>query len=206
MYKASSYKEKSEAQVRALIQKYPLAFLSCVNQEGYPIGTQIPLILKESEGKLVLRGHMMKASDHYKAFKLNHMVLAVFTGPNAFISSSWYEDGKVPSTWNYMSVHVHGNLVFLDDSTLLAVLKETSAHFEKGSNKSNYFDEIPLATMKKLMPLIAGFEVEIDKIESVFKLSQDQNDISKQNILRELENSGGLASALSGEMKAFYQD
>ena len=46
--------------------------------------------------------------------------LAIFTGPQAYISPSWYpskrEHGKVVPTWNYIVVHAYGPLRTIDDA------------------------------------------------------------------------------------------
>ena len=68
--------------------------------DGKPIATQVPLLIEEEDGQLVLRGHVMRGSDHWQGFSANADVLAVFSGPNCPISASWYTGIESASTWN----------------------------------------------------------------------------------------------------------
>ena len=95
---------------REFIDEFPFAFLTGVDADNMPVVTQVPLFLKEREGKLFLRGHIMKNTDHHKAFVQNTNVLAVFTGKHCYVSGTWYSNPHTPSTWNYMSVHAKGQI------------------------------------------------------------------------------------------------
>ena len=91
--------------------------------DNNPVATQVPVFIDEKEDKLFLSGHIMRNTDHHKAFEQNPNVLAVFTGPHTYVSASWYSDKQQASTWNYMSVHAKGKLKFLEEQALLDVLK-----------------------------------------------------------------------------------
>ena len=79
--------------------------------EQYPVATHIPLEIEINEdGKIFLNGHLMKNTDHHKAFENNENVLVIFNGPHTYVSASWYENPQVASTWNYMAVHAKGKI------------------------------------------------------------------------------------------------
>ena len=107
MYSPPYYKEKDEQIIKDFIRQYSFAML-IVNEDPYPAVTQIPLLIEEREGRLFLKGHIMRQSDHHKALEKNQNVLCVFTGPHAYISASWYTSPQVASTWNYMTVQAAG--------------------------------------------------------------------------------------------------
>ena len=84
---------------------------------------------KSTMGGQVLQGHMMKNTDHHNGFVKNKDVLAVFKGPHAYVSGSWYSQPHTASTWNYMSVQVTGVMRFLDDSGLAEIMRKTTLLF-----------------------------------------------------------------------------
>src|SRR6187402_3357228 len=126
MYDLPYFKEQDEKVVREFIDKHPFAFVSGCDVHNKPIGTQLPVFLESLNGKLILRGHMMKNTDHHKAFMHNENVLVVFTGPHCYVSATWYSDPHQASTWNYMSVHAKGVISFLDQEALIRMLRKTS--------------------------------------------------------------------------------
>jgi len=129
-------------------------------------------------------------------------VLCVFTGHHTYVSASWYSNPSQASTWNYMSVHVKGQLRFLDQQGLLDVLKKTSLHFENNNRQSpTAFDNLSPEYTSRLMKAIIAFEVEVEEIDHVFKLSQDRDKESYQHIIRKLELQDDDGKTIAMEMK-----
>ncbi|MBK8642453.1 MAG: hypothetical protein IPN15_09630 [Saprospiraceae bacterium] len=52
-----------------------------------------------------------------------------------------------------------------------------------------------------MMPAIAGFEIKADKLENVFKLSQNRDEKSYLNIISKLEEQGGNSALIASEMR-----
>ena len=202
MYNLPYHKEQNEQIIEEFIEKYPFAFLSGCDSENRPIATQLPVFIENKNGKKVLRGHIMKHTDHHKAFLQNENVLAVFTGKHTYVSGSWYSNPHSPSTWNYMSVHVKGIIRFLDDSALEDVLRMTSLHFENQDSQSpTVFDNLPLEFKQRVMHMIVAFEIEIIEIDTVFKLSQDRDAESYQNIINKLKKQDEDGRVIAAEME-----
>lgn len=202
MYNLPYHKEENEQVIKELVEQYPLAFLTGSDSENKPVATQIPLFFEEINGRQVLRGHIMKNTDHHKAFLHNENVLTVFTSKNTYVSGTWYSNPYTPSTWNYMSVHIKGNIRFVNDSELKDILRVTSLHFEGQNEKSTTtFDNLPLNFKQKAVELIAGFEIEIKEIDTVFKLSQDRDAESYHNIIRKLKEKNEDARVIASEME-----
>jgi transcriptional regulator len=144
---------------------------------------------------------MMKQTDHHKAFEKNSNVLCVFTGHHCYVSATLYSDPHQASTWNYMAVHVRGQLQFLDDAGLITVLKKTSAHFENyNAQSSTTFDNLPKEYTDRLMKAIIAFEVQVEEIENVFKLSQNRDEKSYQNIISNLKQGNPDEKTIAEEM------
>ncbi len=118
MYDLPYYKEHNEQVIKEFIDQHPFAFLSGCDSENKPVATQVPVFIEEHNGRKILRGHIMKNTDHHKAFLHNENVLVVFTGNHTYVSATWYSNPHTASTWNYMSVHAKGIIKFLDDSAL----------------------------------------------------------------------------------------
>lgn len=206
MYNLPYYKEQDEQIVREFIADYPFAFITGCDADNKPVATQIPVFIEEQDGKKVLRGHMMKHTDHHKAFLLNENVLTVFTGKHTYVSATWYSNPNIPSTWNYMSVHVKGTIKFLDDRALMEVLRMTTLHFEgQNSTSATVFDNLPVEMTKRLMQAIVAFEIEIQEMDTVFKLSQDRDMESYLNIIKKLEDQDDDGRVIAAEMQKRFE-
>ncbi len=202
MYNLPYFKEKDEQVVLDFIHKNPFAFLCGCDETMKPVATQIPVFIEEKSGKLYLSGHIMRNTDHHKAFEKNQQVLAVFTGAHTYVSATWYADPHQASTWNYISVHVKGRLQYLDEQGLMEVLKKTSLHFENNDTTSpTIFANLSHEYTTKLMKAIVAFEVEVASIENVFKLSQNRDKESYQSIIEKLESQDADGRAVAEEMR-----
>ncbi len=202
MYNLPYFKEKNQEIVLDFIHKHPFAFIAGCDEKGKPVATQIPVFIEERDGKLYMTGHMMRQTDHHKAFEKNPNVLCVFTGPHTYVSASWYSNPHEASTWNYMSVHVKGQLQFLDEQGLIEVLKKTTLHFENGNTDSpTVFNNLSEEYTSRLMKAIIAFEIEVEEIENVFKLSQNRGKESYDNIIEKLETQDADGKDIAYEMK-----
>ena len=202
MYNFSYFKEKDKNRILEFIANNPFAFLTGSNLSGIQVATQIPILVEERQGELILQGHIMRKTDHHKALSENPQALIVFTGPHAYVSASWYSDPKIGSTWNYMSVHVSGKVNFMSDEELVQFMRKLTLKFEGGNNQSpTFYDNLPEEFLKKMMPAIVGFELKADKIENVFKLSQNRDEKSYHNIISHLEKKGGSSTLVAKEMQ-----
>ena len=207
MYSFPYFKDKDPQRVMDFIRAHPFAFLSGTDSKGVPIATQIPVLAKEEDGKLVFHGHIMKDTDHYRAFTGNPNALLVFTGPSTYVSATWYSNPKMGSTWNYMSVHISGKLRFMAEEELEKFMSRFTLHFEGGREDSpTVFHNLSDRYRAGMMPMIAGFEIIADEMDHVFKLSQNRDEKSYRNIIRELELKGGESAMVAEEMRQRLMD
>jgi transcriptional regulator len=184
------------------IEKNPFAFLTGSNLLGAQVATQIPILFEERNGELFLQGHIMRNTDHHKAFVENPNALVVFTGPSTYVSASWYSNSQMGSTWNYMSVHISGQMNFMSSDELIQLMRKFTLKFENGNTESlTIYDNLPEQYLSKMMPAITGFEIKAKKIENVFKLSQNRDEKSYLNIISQLEKQGGNSALIALEMK-----
>jgi transcriptional regulator len=202
MYNLPYYKEQNEQVIKEFIDQNPFAFVAGCDSKNKPVATQVPVFIEEIEGRKILRGHIMKNTDHHKAFLHNGNVLVVFTGNHTYVSATWYSNPHTASTWNYMSVHAKGVIRFLDDNALEDVLRKTSLHFENyNPQSSTVFDNLPLEFKQKVMKAIVAFEIEVKEMDNVFKLSQDRDAKSYDNIIERLKKEGEDGQVIAAEME-----
>lgn len=177
-------------EIRHFIQRYSFGLLISNKPDGVPIATHIPMmLLKNSNDQEVLVGHIARANEQWHYFEQNPKVLAVFQGPHAFVSSSWYAKENV-STWNYLAVHVNGVLSFIDSIFLMESLKELTDKYEHGEQQPRMFHQLSPAMVKLESKGLVAFQIEITNIQATAKLSQNRNDEDYFNIIKELELKG----------------
>lgn len=197
MYNLPYFKEQDPELTLAFVKDHPFAMLCGSDSNRHPVATQVPVFIDEREGKLFLSGHIMKNTDHHKAFLDNEKVLAVFTGPHCYVSATWYDNPHQASTWNYMSVHAKGKIRFGSGDELVAILKRLTLHYENQNPASTtIFDNLSEAYLEPLMKAIVSFEIEVDEIENVFKLSQNRDEKSYDNIISRLKQQDGDAKKI----------
>ncbi len=200
MYNLPYFKERDARQVMAFMKAHSFAMVMGVDENKMPVATQVPLLFSEKEGVLHLRGHIMKGNDHHKAFEKNAQVLVLFTGPHTYVSASWYEDKQQASTWNYMTVHARGELRLLNENALLEMLDELTAYYENNPESPSLYKELPDEYVKRLSKAIIAFDIKVNSIENVFKLSQNRDEKSYENIIGWLQQGDYQAKAIADEM------
>ena len=185
MYKLPYFTEADHEKVIAFMKENAFALVTGFGKE-YPVATQLPLNIEIREGnKIFVTGHLMKNTDHHKAFEKNENVLVVFTGPHCYVSASWYTNPTSASTWNYITVHAKGKIKFTDAEGTYKAIQNITNKYE-GKSTAAAFDKLPEAYVQKLVTAIVGFEIEVTCLENVFKLSQNHDVETRKNIATEL--------------------
>ena len=200
MYIPKYFKIEDWPEILRFMKENPLAML--VSRGGeYPVATHIPMEVEEDEaGRSVLAGHVAKGNDHWKLFESQPDVLAIFLSPvQHYISSSWYNHPNVP-TWNYMSVHVYGHLTTIEGARLRKSLKRMTQYHEQISSHP-LTEEVLQSEIEKQIGGIVGFEIDIERVEAAYKMSQNRDPEDYDGIIRELEkledyNAGMVAKKM----------
>jgi transcriptional regulator len=199
VYTPEIYKNDNPQEIRTFLKENSFGIL--INQaNGKLSATHIPIELEvNADGKEILQGHISKLNPQAGGFAENDKVLAVFTGPHSYISSSWYDHENVP-TWNYIAVHVYGRIKIVDYNTSVEQLKKLVDKYETNSENPVSVEHLSAKTMREARGII-GFEIEIDEIQSTKKLSQNRDDHNYKNIISELEKTKNpQAIAVAKEM------
>lgn len=187
MYIPDLYLNENQAEVEQFLHENGFAIL--VNQtNGKLWGTHTPLFLETtSKGNKILGGHISKANPQAENFTEGDEVLAIFSGPHTYISSSWYDHENVP-TWNYIAVHVYGKLRLLNYEESVASLAKLVKKYEKNQENPVKVEELSETTMLQARGILA-FEIDITDLQAVKKMSQNRDDKNYKNIITHLEKS-----------------
>jgi transcriptional regulator len=153
--------------------------------------SHVPL-LREPEpaphGSLI--GHVARANPHWRHIE-DGASLAIFHGPHAYVSPSWYEEPatQVP-TWNYAVVHVHGRAeVITDRLATLAVLQRLIGRFE-GERREPWRLQLEGARLDAMVGAIVAFRIGVERVEAKLKLSQNKHDADRKRVASALRAEG----------------
>ncbi|WP_377864903.1 FMN-binding negative transcriptional regulator [Bacillus sp. R86525] len=158
---------------------------------GAPYATHLPLLLNRET--LILSRHFARPNEQWKDSG-NQQVLAVFQGPHSYISPSWYETNKAVPTWNYVAVHVYGELEIVEDEQGLIDSLQDLVHKYENPKSTYSLNDVDPNYMEGLSRGIVGFRIKINKIEGKAKLSQNHSVERRELVVEELEKVGSEGS------------
>ena len=188
--------EQSRVEVmHALIRACPLATLITLGLDGVN-ANHIPLQLSpEPAPHGLLSGHLPRANPAWREHAADRDVLAIFHGPNAYISPSWYAtkqaSGEVVPTWNYTVVHARGHLRVIDDADWLkAHLEQLTNTHEASLPQPWAVSDAPADYTAKLMRGLVGIEIDITLLEGKWKSSQNRPREDRAGIVAGLRSLG----------------
>jgi transcriptional regulator len=201
MYLPSHFREDRLPVLHDAIDAAGLATLVTVESDALD-ASHVPMLLDRSAGSLgTLYGHLARPNPQWKAAASDLPALAIFLGPDAYVTPSWYatkqETGKVVPTWNYVAVHAHGLVRFFDDEErLLALVTKLTEAREALRPHPWAVGDAPVEFIRAHLKGIVGFELPIAKLEGKWKMSQN----------RPAEDRKGVVEGLAGEGEAAVAD
>lgn len=204
MYKLPYFTEPDEEKVFDFMQKNTFAIITGIHN-NVSVATHVPLEIKKHNGKIIFTGHIMKETDHYKAFLENENVLVIFSGPHCYVSASWYVTKNVASTWNYMDVHAKGKIKFTDDDETKKIIENITNQYELAESEAA-FNKLPKEYVERLSKAIVGFNIDVQSLENVFKLSQNHDEVTRKQIIENLKklndhNCNEIANEMEKRLK-----
>lgn len=189
MYIPAAFRESDTAKLHEFMQQYSFGILTTQSSSGL-FASHLPFLVDPSRGPLgTLLGHFAKGNDQIEDF--DREALAVFSGPHAYVSPTWYETPNTVPTWNYVAVHAYGVLRHVTDCTELAeILAATVDKYERSQPTPWEFDP-STEFHDKLMEGIVGFRIEITKLEGKWKLNQNHPPERRERVIQMLRSLGG---------------
>lgn len=189
MYTPKYNQEKDWDTIAAFIRENSFAMLVNTDPNGVPLVTHIPVeLVEKTAGQFVLHGHVAKINPQWQSFTAG-TTLVVFTAPHAYISSSWYEKEKIP-TWNYIAVHVYGQIRIMETAELQHSLEQLMDKYEAASANPVHIRDIDDKTLHNNLKAIVGFELTITDVNARYKLSQNKHDKDYASIVTHLKETG----------------
>lgn len=174
VYLPPAFTETRREVLVAHIERFDFGMLVTHGTVGL-IASQIPFLAEERDGKLFLQGHVARVNPQAADFDGKSEAVAVFTGPHAYISPSWYEAGPAVPTWNYATVHAYGPARRVDDPDWLrGLVRRLSERHEAREPEPWRMQDLPEPYVQSMLKGIVGVELAVERLEGKFKLSQNR--------------------------------
>ena len=207
MYVPAHFEETRPEVLHQLIREHPLAALVTLGADGLN-ANHIPLELDPAPAPLgTLRGHVARGNPVWRDFSREVEALAVFQGPQAYISPSWYptkrETGKVVPTYNYIVVHAYGPMRVIEDRAWLrGLVGRLTERYEAGSAEPWKVTDAPADFVEQMLGAIVGVEIPLTRLVGKWKVSQNRPAADREGVAAALSGaSGGDARAMSAQVK-----
>jgi transcriptional regulator len=206
LYLPTHFNETRTEVLHALMREHPLATLVAVNDSGL-VANHLPMRIGAEPAPGILRGHVARANPLWKDYRSDIEALAIFQGPQTYISPALYPSkqvtGEVVPTWNYAVVHARGTLRFIHDADWLRdfVSSLTDEHEAKRSQPWKVTDA-PAAYVDKMLALIVGFELSISSLTGKWKLGQNRSKTDREGLIHGLAQSEDANSRQLSDMLA----
>jgi len=184
MYNPPAFAESRTEVLYDLVEARPFGALVTLSPHGL-FATHLPFVVDRASGPLgTLRGHVARENPHHSYAAASPPApiesLAIFTGPEGYITPSWYatkrEHGKVVPTWNYAAVHVHGTLHVIDDPAFLRDhVTALSVLHERSREHPWAVSDAPAEFIDRMLRAIVGIELRVTRLEGKWKASQNRS-------------------------------
>lgn len=204
MYIPSKFREDGVTALHQLMEGGGLCNFITATPEGL-IGTPLPMFLDPNEGEFgTLYGHLARANPQWQLQPVGES-LAIFMGPDAYVTPSWYEakkaDGKVVPTWNYFAVHVYGQAEFFDDSERLMDVITRLTDLHEGPLASPWaVSDAPADFIQSLLRGIVGLRLPVSRIDAQKKMSQNRCPKDRENVAKGLCESDRETARAAGKL------
>lgn len=186
MHTPSFFKEENPEKLLNIMQENAFATLITTDENGLPVATPIPFIIKKDKKGIKLQAHFAKSNPQWKHLQSEKQVLVIFSGPHCYISPTGYKKQGVP-TWNYVTVHAYGIPKLFNENTQTAkLIEELSDYYEQFESKpwkakNNY--------PKDFLNAIIGFEITVQEIQGKVKIGQNKSEEDLKSVINSLRKS-----------------
>jgi transcriptional regulator len=194
LYIPPAFRETDPAVLHAEIRRVGFCSLTTVGADG-PLVSHVPVFLDTTIGPLgQMRCHIARANPQWRDSDLSKPALAVFMGPDSYVSPSWYpsktEHGKAVPTWNYVAICARGRIEIISErDALLAHVAELSDRHEAAFPEPWEVSDAPADYIDKQLRAIVGFRFTIEALEGKLKLSQNRTEADRTSVAAALSAS-----------------
>jgi len=189
MYVPKHFDTTDREAIAALIRARGFATLITV-LDNAPFATHCPLLYDAAAGPHgTLYGHIARANPQWQHFSGGE-ALAIFHGPHAYVSPSWYGQHPSVPTWNYVAVHAYGTPRLLEDGKARELLQRLVSVYEAADSDWS-IAALPEGYMSGMLRGIVAFEIPLSRLEAKSKLSQNRGTEDRKRVIARLEALGG---------------
>ncbi|HEY3729833.1 MAG TPA: FMN-binding negative transcriptional regulator [Steroidobacteraceae bacterium] len=195
MYIPTHFRETRPDVLHGFVTRFPLATLITVSPDGISANHVPMLWIAAVDGLGRLHGHVARANSLWREAAADSDVLAVFTGPQHYVSPSWYpskrEHGKVVPTWNYSSVQIRGRIRFIhDEGWLRTMVASLTERHEQQREQPWRIEDAPAGYLDDMLRAIVGLEITVSAVEGKFKGSQNRDAADRIGVANALRAEG----------------
>ncbi|MGB7159888.1 MAG: FMN-binding negative transcriptional regulator [Tepidisphaeraceae bacterium] len=190
MYIPHAFRNDDLETLHGFMRRY--SFATLVTGGCEPFATHLPLLLDASRGPHgTLIGHFARPNPHWQCDHQRNGSLAIFHGPHAYISPSWYPSpAPAVPTWNYATVHAAGRLLVIEDGSYVFDLLEQMVRVYEAHRSRPWTNPLPDDVNEKLIASVVAFEMPIDRLDGKFKLSQNRKREDQDGAIEGLKAAG----------------
>ena len=190
VYLPAAFAETSPAVLVAHIERHDFGLLLSHGIAGL-VASHIPFLVERRDEELHLLGHLARPNPQVEDLGQGGEVLAIFSGPHAYISPSWYADGPSVPTWNYVDVHAYGTVRLIEDGDWLRQLLHRLADRHEAGNPVPWrVEDLPEAYIEGMLKGIIGLDIAVSRLEGKYKLSQNRPSADRPRVIAALERGG----------------
>ena len=202
IYVPAAFKQSDRDALHALIESFAFATLVSPDAED-PTITHLPLLLDRTRGANgTLIGHVARGNPQWRKMQERPGVLAIFQGPHAYVSPSWYGVHPSVPTWNYAVVHARGSARLVEDATALEAIVRRLVETYENSRAVPWRMALPEDYQRGMIGGIVGFEIEIAELTGKFKLSQNRTLADRQKVVSALQAGSAEEQQVGALMRA----
>jgi transcriptional regulator len=185
------------------IERHDFGLLVSHGGDGL-IASHIPFLVERDRDQLHLQGHLARPNPQVRDLARGGEVLAIFNGPHAYISPSWYAAGPSVPTWNYTDVHAYGTVRLIYEADWLRdLLRRLSDRHEAPNPAPWRMQDLPEDYFRSMVKGIVGLEIAVTRLEGKYKLSQNRPAADRPRVIAALERQSdtgalGIAQLMRG--------
>ena len=173
MHPNPAFRKETEERNIAFLRKRSFGELA-INAENGPLVSHVPFLLSDNAEEAEL--HLVRSNPIVRLLKQPQKAVLAVTLGDAYVSPDWYGvEDQVP-TWNYVAVHIRGEISLLDRDELHGVLSRLSASLEKrlSPKKPWTSEKMNQEIYGKMQRQIVPVKMKVFEINGTWKLSQNK--------------------------------
>lgn len=212
MYTPRPFRADNASREAMLVRTNPFGLLVSTGH-GAPVASHLPMLRRPSPDGApddrepllgsTLVGHMARANDHWRSLTRGQQVLAVFSGPDGYVSPTLYRRNGVAPTWNYAAVHVTGAIRVIDDAAESLAIIRATIDLTEARAAQPWDPEPSMDYITRILTGITAFEITVTNVQSIFKLSQDKESAVRRRVR---DSFAGSAHGRHRELAALMAD